>query len=425
MVKKHSGIMRAYLNVCHCRKSEGKTVSSMWTNYMTSPRKTIYSYIAERGVASKVDILEQFPMASSTLTRLLEELVSDGAILASRLGTSSGGRRPILYETNPGFGYFFGLEISRFHSSLGFFDVRMNPMSFTRWRMDESMTPERLVEHVSNNMRAILQDHRIEPRQVVGVGIGAVGPLDRERGTLLQPLYFPAKGWASVQICKLVEEATGFRARLENGANAALMGEHWAMRQGGSQHMLYVHAGVGLRSAMMSYGRIIHGSVDMEGAVGQMIIQTDGPRLQDAGNYGALEAFVSVQALERRAQSQAKMGGDAWKKLFPFPPERIRYEDLLQPLREEHPLIAELFGQSATYFGVGLANMINMLHPETIILGGTLINSHEKFYRTAIEIARTHIYYSSDYEPVFSKGELREDAVATGAALMIWREMNV
>ncbi|MBH5320225.1 ROK family protein [Paenibacillus sp. GSMTC-2017] len=392
---------------------------------MPSPKQLIYFYIAENGIISKAELLAHFEMTSSTMTRLLEEMVLERLILASGFGPSSGGRRPILYETNPEYGYFFGLEISRFYSTLGFFDVRMNPKSLTRWRMDEDMTPERVVDHVASSMRAILRDHRIDSSQVIGVGVGAVGPLDRERGIIVKPLYFPSQGWVNVPICRMLEERTGFTAHLENGANAALVGEQWAMRQSKPMHMMYVHAGVGLRSAIISSGLIVHGSKDMEGAIGQMIIQTDGPRLNEGGNFGALEAFVSVQALEKHAQAQAKMGRSGWLGEINFPPDRVRYDYLLQQLRGNNGHVEELFQKSASYLGIGLANMINMLHPEIVILGGALINSYDKFYETAIEIARNNIYYYPEYEPIFSKGDLREDAVATGAALSVWKAMRI
>src|SRR5690606_32277444 len=145
------------------------------------------------------------------------------------------------------------------------FDAKMNPKSMIRWRMDEAMTPDQLVDYVAGNIRSILQDHRIERDQVLGIGVGAVGPLDRDKGLILNPSNFPSPGWHNVSICRLLEERTRLPATLENGANAALLGEHWSMRSENRQHLLYVHAGVGLRSAMMSGGRIVHGSADMEG----------------------------------------------------------------------------------------------------------------------------------------------------------------
>ncbi|QYR19218.1 ROK family protein [Paenibacillus sp. sptzw28] len=393
------------------------------THQIASPKKLIYMHIAQQGMTSKAELFPASGMTSSSLTRLLEEMVSEQLLITSGFGPSSGGRRPILYEINPSYGYFFGLEISRRTSTLGFFDAKMNPKSLIRWRMDEAMTPTQLVDYVTRNIRSILLDHRIEPHQVIGIGVGAVGPLERDKGVIIRPLNFPSEGWTDVPICSLLEERTGLPARLENGANAALIGEHWSMRGKNFQHMLYVHAGVGLRSAMMSGGRIVQGSVDMEGAVGQMIIQMDGPRLHDHGNYGAWEAFASVQSLERLARTHAKLGRTDIPGVEHVSPEKITYDMLLQGLSNGNAYARELFTQSAVHFGIGLANLINVFHPEAIILGGTLINAEDRFYHTAIETARRNTYYYPDYEPLFTKGELKEDAVAVGSALMIWRDI--
>lgn len=392
---------------------------------MLTTKKIIYQRIAEQEVVSKVDLMSSFNITTSTMNRILEELVSEKLIEECGFGPSKGGRKPILFQISSSFGYFFGLEISRFYSSLGLFDMQMNPKSFIRWRMDEDMNPERFVQHVSEQVRLLLNDHKLEVKQVIGFGIGAVGPLDRDNGIILEPLYFSAKGWRDVPICRLLTEATGIPAYLDNGANTALLGEHWALRQDQMQHMFYVHAGVSLRSAMISYGQIVHGTVDMEGSIGQMIIQTDGPRLYEDGNYGALEAYVSVPALEKQARMDAKMGRDDLISRYHVDPEKIQYDMLLRELSQDNPYVSELFRRAARHLGIGLANLINLFHPQIIILGGTLVSSHELFLQTAIEIAQKNTYYYPKYAPVFSKGVLKEDAVATGAALMIWKKMDI
>lgn len=394
-------------------------------HYIPSSKKLIYSFIAEKGTAAKADLLAYTNLTSSTLTRMLEEMIEEGLIQAADLGPSRGGRRPILYQINADYGYIFGLEVSRIHSSLGLFDMHLNPKSLIHWRMDEAMTPDRFFEYTIRQIRMFLRDHGITQDKVLGLGIGAVGPLDRSGGTILDPLYFPAKGWSNIQICDLFQKETGWQTRLENGANAALMGEQWALRHENIQHALYVHAGVSLRSAMMSHGRIVHGTMDMEGSIGQMIIQTDGPRLNNSGNYGALEAYASIEALEKQAQTQAKMGRLPLVHHKEVPPEQINFELLLQAQRSGDSYAQELFSQSATYFGIGLANLINIFHPEKVILGGALINSSQTYFETATEIAMKNAYYYPKYTPQFSKGQLKEAAVVTGAALNVWKSMEL
>lgn len=388
-----------------------------------SPKKLIYDRIAEQGTVSKLDLLKEFSLTKSTMTRLLEEMTREGLLIESGFGQSSGGRRPILYQINPSYGYILGLEISRMYSSLGLFDMQMNPRSIVHWRMDEAFTPEKFLEHISIQIRAFLRDHQLVDSQIIGIGIGAVGPLARENGLILRPLHFPSVGWNNLPICKLVEERTGFPALLDNGANTALLGERWSIRHANIQHMLYVHAGAGLRYAMMSHGSIVHGTMDMEDAIGQMIIQTDGPRLHNEGNHGALEAFVSVQALEQRARSEVRMGKDLILKTYKVTAEKLTYDVLVQAFRDGDPHATELFTQAAAHFGIGLANVINLFHPETIILGGALIHSHELFFQTTVEIAQKNTYRYPEYQPQFSLGQLKEEAVVTGAAIMVRNHM--
>lgn len=393
--------------------------------YFPSAKKIIYSHIADKKTATKAELLADSGLTSSTLTRLLEEMTEEGLIQVADLGPSRGGRRPILYKINADYGYIFGLEISRIHSSLALFDMQLNPKSLVHWRMDEAMTPERFLEYTLQQMRLFLRDHQINREQVIGVGIGAVGPLDRSSGTILDPQYFPAPGWKDVPVCELLRKETGWTTVIENGANAALLGEQWVLRHEHIQHALYVHAGVSLRSAMMSHGRIIHGTVDMEGSIGQMIIQADGSRLNQSGNYGALEAYASIESLEKQARSQAKMGRFPFVHLKEVPPERIGFDLLKQAHEADDPYAQELFKQSATYLGVGLANIINMFHPDQIILGGALINSSSMYYETVIDVALKNTYYYPKYQPQFSKGQLKEAAVVTGAALNIWKSLQL
>jgi predicted NBD/HSP70 family sugar kinase len=347
----------------------------------------------------------------------LDELSGQNLILDAGLGESTGGRKPIMYRTNPVYGYVFGLEISRITSTLILCDLHMNKIGARRWQMTERQTPETFVEEAAKSALALLAETSLPANAVLGMGIGAVGPLDRVSGTILSPDYFPAPGWHNVPICNLLEQKLGFPVLLDNGANAALLGEHWSSRDQNYQHLLYVHLGVGLRSAMMTGGKLVYGAVDMEGSIGQMIIQTDGPRLSENGNYGSLESFVSIHALEQQARSRLKQGRDSVLRHMDEP-DRIQFADLVQALEKQDPMVLDMFSQSASYFGIGLANLLNILHPEKVILGGPLINSSPMYFQICTRIAIQKTYYYPSYQVVFSRGKLGEDALVTGAAAM-------
>ncbi|PZE19991.1 ROK family transcriptional regulator [Paenibacillus xerothermodurans] len=381
--------------------------------------KEIYELIRRHGTVSKIDLLEQSGMTGSTLTRTLEELTAQNWLLEAGYGESTGGRRPILYQTNPKAGYVFGLDISRLHTKLILCDLHLNRLDAANWLMDESLTPGRLLPEIAQTAQTMLKSHGIPSDAVLGMGIGAVGPLDRVSGTILEPLHFPAAGWRNVEVTGYFSERLGFPVLLDNGANTALIGESWSDRNRDYRHLLYVHVGVGIRSSMMSNGKVVYGAVDMEGSNGQMIIQTDGPRLGDHGNYGCLETFASIHAIEQQAQARLKQGRSSLLLTLEDHPEKINFSHLVQALRQNDPLTVEIFTQAATFFGIGLSNLLNILHPEKVILGGPLISSHPSLFQTATRVAIRNTYHYPTYQVVFSQGHLGEEALVTGAAIMV------
>ncbi|NGZ73785.1 ROK family protein [Saccharibacillus alkalitolerans] len=394
----------------------------MITRTQFSIKKEVYRRILHLGTVSKADLMKDFPITSSSMTRLLDEMTNQGMIRISGLGSSTGGRKPILFQTNPFYRYILGLEISRIYSTMGLYDMHLNLLESKRWKMDQRMTPENLVESVGQEATQWLDEKNLTTKDILGMGVGAVGPLDRSRGIIKRAEFFQASGWSGVPIRELLEKRLNVPVRIDNGSNTALLAEHWAMRGSEIRHLLYVHAGIGIRAAMMSDGRLIRGAVDPEDAVGQMVIDTGGPRLEERGNYGAWEAFVSVRALEKRVQAQLKLGRGGM--LRDRNPEELRFADLTEALSAGDAFMREQFIESAAYLGIGLANLINILHPECIVLGGPLVEAGELVYETAIEIAQKNLSQTQDYSPLFSRTKLQGNAVAAGGAFMLMNELE-
>lgn len=389
----------------------------------TSIKKRVYERISYLGTVSKADLLNDFALTSSSMTRLLDEMSAQGLIIASGLGTSKGGRKPILFQCNSAYRYLFGLEISRIHSSLGLYDMHFNLLSMNRWEMDDSMTPALLADYAADSARGLLSAQGISPGSVLGMGIGAVGPLDPARGMILEPEHFPAAAWTNVPICDMLKERLEIPVKLDNGANCALIGEHHALKSSRYQHILYVHAGTTIRFAMMSGGHIVRGASGAEGALGQMIIQTNGPRLHGKGNYGALEAFVSVPALEERIRTQLKIGRRSL--LSGLSPEGVTFAALSEALLQGDKLVTEQFTEASAYLGIGLANLINTLHPECVVLGGPLVRAHQLVFDTSVEVATKNTYPTSVRSPFFTQGHLKDEAAATGAAIMLLEDWDI
>ncbi|WP_274366203.1 ROK family protein [Paenibacillus thermotolerans] len=389
--------------------------------------KHLYSLIRKNGTVSKHFLQEQSGMKGSTLTRLLEEMVQEQWLEEVGFGESTGGRRPILYRTNPKKAYVFGLDISRIHSRLVLCDLHLNKIDSRVWRMTPKTTPDVLIEHMTEAMGDILQYHGISNEKLLGVGVGSVGPLDRNSGVITDPLYFPSPGWNNVPVCHMISERMKTPCVLDNGANAALLAEYWTdAPEERCEHVLYIHGGIGLRSAMLSNGKLVYGAVDMEGAVGQMIIQTDGiPHREPDGNIGCLESYCSIYAIEQAGIARLKQGRETLLRELADKYEQLSFPELVKALLAEDPLTVELFTQSATYFGIGLANMLNMLHPEKVVFGGPLFNTQDLYFQVATKVALKNTYYYPAYQVQFSRGKLGEEALAIGAAVLVAEQLTM
>jgi predicted NBD/HSP70 family sugar kinase len=401
-------------------------VNAIKERITSAKSKTLYALIRKHGTVSKQMLQDQSGMKGSTLTRLLEDLTTDGWIEEVGFGESTGGRRPILYRLRANRGFVFGLDISRIHSRLALCDLHFQKIDSRVWKMTSSSKPDVLIEHMTAAMKDMLDIHAIPIDRLIGIGVGGVGPLDRLKGSITNPLYFPSTGWLNVPVCQMITERMSVPCLLDNGANAALLGEYWTdlpMERG--EHVLYIHGGIGLRSAMLSNGKLVYGAVDMEGAVGQMIIQSDGiPHREPDGNYGCLESYASIYALEQLAIARMKQGRESGLVGMVERPEQLQFEHLIEAIHAADPLTMDIFTQSATYFGIGLANMLNMLHPEKVILGGPMFNTQDVYFQTATKVAIRNTYYYPAYQVTFSRGKLGEEALAIGAAVMAAEQLT-
>ncbi len=159
--------------------------------------KEVYELIRKQDIMSKIDLLEQSSMTGSTLTRTLEEMTAQGLLVEAGLGESTGGRRPILYRTNPLYAYVVGIEISRLSSKLILCDLHMNKLETKRWLMTEKNDARCTADRTGLFHGSMLSGHAIEASAILGIGIGAVGPLDFAAGMILSRCIFPLRAGAT------------------------------------------------------------------------------------------------------------------------------------------------------------------------------------------------------------------------------------
>jgi glucokinase len=235
--------------------------------------------------------------------------------------------------------------------------------------------------------RAIATTRREAPgAEILGVGVGAPGPLDTRRGIVL---LTPNLGWVNLPLRQIIHDRLGLPAALDNDANCAVLGEWWVGAARGARHAIGITIGTGIGGGIIIGGQLYHGASDVAGEIGHTTIDTEGRRCK-CGNYGCLEAYASgpnialraVEELEAGAESRlrALVGGDLRK---------ITAQTVYQAAADGDELALEVVNDTAKFLGVGIGNLLNVFNPEVVVVcGGVTLAGDHLFEPLRREVAR-------------------------------------
>ncbi|MBI4541426.1 MAG: ROK family protein [Gemmatimonadetes bacterium] len=228
--------------------------------------------------------------------------------------------------------------------------------------VEESVTEAGRVAHVPRD-------------RIVGVGIGSPGPLDRERGVVL---LTPNLGWRNLPLRQLVSDAVGLPATLDNDANCAIYGVWWVGAARGSRYLVGITVGTGIGGGIVIEGQLYHGAADAAGEIGHATIDSTGRRCK-CGNYGCLEAYASGPAIAARAIEGMEAGAET--RLASYvggDVSRITAQTVYEAAHDADAYALEVVRETAKFLGAGVANLINILNPDTFVIAGgvTLAGDH-------------------------------------------------
>lgn len=343
--------------------------------------KYIFNSIQKYGPLTKNQLFDQTQIKLTTLNRDIKTLINRNLIGETATAESTGGRKPVLYDVNPSDFYIIGIDLSRTYTQVIIANLKYKLVA--EKRIEDAYQ----VEEVINSLPAIISDllrrAEIDKPMIVGIGIGIVLSFDTD------DLY-----------AKLSKEY-GVPIIIDNGANAAVIGEHLIGLGRDIKNIAYIHCGVGIRTGVISTDLLICPNDTTEDALGHMIVDKKGD-LCTCGNHGCLETYVSIAKL---TQNFIRQVGQTETAFLNKDLNKITYRDVCHLAENDNKVARDLLIESALYFGIGLSNFIRFLNPQLIILSGPLIHHSQLFYDqcTTIALEKCHI---KDNELQFIKDQL-------------------
>jgi glucokinase len=212
---------------------------------------------------------------------------------------------------------------------------------------------------------------------VIGIGVGSPGPLDRERGIVVTT---PNLGWTNFPLRDAIQERTRLPVRIDNDANCATLGEWWLGAAKGASNVIGMTIGTGIGGGIILGGRLYHGSSDVAGEIGHATIDITGRRCK-CGNYGCLEAYASGPSIADRAREA--LGGDDSAMMIRMAggdPSRITAATVYEAAKKGDDTALDVVRETSRFLGAGIANLLNIFNPEVVVIAGGVTQAGDTLF---------------------------------------------
>lgn len=263
--------------------------------------------------------------------------------------------------------YIVGIDIGGTKLATVVADGNGNILQKVRKPTESEKGPQHAVRLLLEMVNEAIQLAGLKREDISGIGVSCGGPLDTKTGVVYSPPNLP--GWDALPLKDFIEGEFHIPTIIENDANAGALAE-WRFGGGrGYNYVLYMTMSTGIGGGIVANGQVYHGANDSAGEVGHQILLPNGP-LCGCGKRGCLEALCSGPAIARRAQAAIRERPQTQLlALADGQIDRVRSEHVLEAARNGDALALSLINETAYYMGWGIANLVNILNPEIVLIG--------------------------------------------------------
>lgn len=360
----------------------------------------VINTIIQYGPISRTQLRDRVGLTAATVINITNDLLERNIIVQEGLAAaSSKGRKALMLNVNPAAFYTLGVSLTTRRLSVGLADFRGQIVDHVDTTISNTITPEESLDIIWDNVEQLVRRHNVPREKLVGMGVAAPGPLDAHTGLITVPPDLP--NWRNVPFQTLLEQRLRIPVRVANETNAAALAECGA---GDTKEFIFFISmfRLGVGGGLVLGGEPLLGFHGSAGEVGHLPVQPGG-RQCGCGGRGCLEAMISEEAL----LEAAAQGGAG----------ELTLEELFERSSRMDPVCYGVVKQAADYLTVAICDVVHMVSPSRIVLGGPLAEMSPQLTELAFRQVHSRSYphdYSniclqrSTYgEQVFLRGALR------------------
>jgi glucokinase len=284
--------------------------------------------------------------------------------------------------------------------------------------------PGQAISDLATLVKGTVAEAGLTLKQIEGVGIGAPGAVDPLRGIVHKA---PNLGWNSVPLGPELRKLLRVPIIVDNDVNVGTVGEHALGAGEQVQQMVGIFVGTGIGSGIIIGGQLYYGFRGSAGEIGHTVLEVGGP-LCGCGRRGCVEALASRTAMERDVRAAIKAGRKSVVPQIMKERNRTRMTSgvIARALKKHDPLMQEVMKRAEYFLGLLVANIVNLLDPERVVIGGGIAERlDEDFVAPMRPTAYEHFLNQDSAQRIkILPGRLGDNAGALGAVVLARRRLR-
>ena len=369
-------------------------------------RRRVLETLYFGGPVTRLELSARLGLSPATVTNVVSDLLGEGLVLETGTLGSNGGRPSVALGVNPRYGSFIGVGVGETHIHCDLFDFTLTPRDHVRFDLTGvDPDPDLVRRSIGEGVRTLLGRSGLAPAEVKGVGIGVPGIVDSEGRV---SVFAQAWHWDQVPLQVQLEDDLRLPIYLDNGAQSMALAEMWFGAGRGVENLVVVLLGTGVGAGIILGGKLYRSLSNSAGEFGHTCVSVGGWACR-CGGRGCVEAYVGAPGIIRRWQGES------------HDMDQVASVEALRAAYEAGDAKAQAtVYEVAEYLGVGLANLVNLINPRRIVLGGwvgellgepLLPEVRRAVSRQALRVPLAHLNI------VLS--DLKREAVSKGAAALV------
>ena len=310
--------------------------------------------------------------------------------------------------------YIIGIDLGGTNIKGAIFNAKFKTIRENSILTEASQGPDHVLSRIKEMIKDLINHAGVSLNSIRCMGLGIPGLLDPNRGLSIFSPNFP--GWENIHIVDSMKNHFDFPVFIDNDVRVNLYGE-WKYGVGiGYKNIVLITLGTGLGSGIVNDGKILYGTTFSAGEIGHMNMYRNG-RPCRCGSSGCLGRYVSAIGMVNTFKEKLQVGRTSIvQNWINHKHDQVEAFMISEAYDQGDSLAIEVMHETGTLLGFGLANVINLLNPEIVIIGGGMSAAGDRLLKPVRDAINKHTLKLSRNACKVVQADLGSKAGMIGAA---------